>query len=326
MGEAWDAAKWMHGKLWGAQKGVFNAVKDFGFSRRDSLLSHLGLKSQKSEKRSRNTTDEAVGGKVLDARPNVKQQKITQAGQNPSHTIVQEQSSMPMPYGMSRRVYRNRFGKTYRKPIYSLRKAQRGYVRRSGLWRTNGASVQNEKKYHDGTQVQYGVATGGDLPMATMLEIPQNTSQSGRIGKTIHVKDLFVRYELGIAAGAAAVGSDIVRVMIIKDKQCNGTSPAILDILNQATVDSFNKLENKYRFQVLYDETHSLNAPGGDGTNTVRQILQCRASKNLKNMPMEYSGVTGAIGEVRSNNIFMLTIAKYGSATFSCKWRARYYG
>lgn len=328
--EGWKGLGFLHSKLWGIQKGAFNLVKDFGFDRRDQILSHLGLKHQKREKRSRNTTDESVGGKVVDGRPDVKRQKETGAGQSLSHTISRpaEQPAAPIFYTMGR-SYGGRSRRSYRKSGRTSRRApkrMRGYWRHAGLWRSSTAAIQNEKKYHDGTQVQFGIATAGNIPIPTLLEIPQGTSVNDRIGKTVHIKDIFLRYKLGIAQTSANQGSDIVRVMMVKDMQANGAVPVVTDVLESANYDSFNKLENKFRFKVLYDETHSLNAPGGDGTNTVRMRLQCRTNQDLKGMAMEYSGTTGAIGEIRSNNVFLLVIAEAGNATFQCRWRARYYG
>ena len=50
-----------------------------------------------------------------------------------------------------------------------------------------------------------------------------------------------------------------MRVMLYHDKQANGATAAVLDILESADYQSFNNLVNSGRFRILMDRTYAMN-------------------------------------------------------------------
>ena len=100
------------------------------------------------------------------------------------------------------------------------------------------------------------------------------------------------------------------------DKQANGATAGVTDILETDQFLSFNNLANKSRFRTLMDRTYSMNstAGGGDGTTEDYTEFQLNDSFYKKvNIPIEFSGTAGTIGEIRSNNIGCLILSETGA-------------
>ena len=129
-------------------------------------------------------------------------------------------------------------------------------------------------------------------------------------------------------AVATPQSSDTVRMIMYLDKQANGAAAAVTDILESADWQSFNNLSNSGRFITLMDKSVILNyqnlASDGGGvvssTNTARE----GAFYKMCNIPLEFSATTGAMGEIRSNNIGVLLISANGQAKFESKIRLRF--
>lgn len=67
-------------------------------------------------------------------------------------------------------------------------------------------------------------------------------------------------------------------------------------------VSTFRNLENSSRFHVLQDKTYKI-----DTQSTVSSHHFEMAMPKL-NIPLEFSGATGAIAEIRSNNLALLCV------------------
>lgn len=164
------------------------------------------------------------------------------------------------------------------------------------------------------------------------LTIPEGTADDERIGRKIQLTNLNWRWTLVNGdTQDPANSTDTVRLMAIQDKQANGAQPAITDIFASNNFQSFNNLTNKGRFRTLYDETIDLSLPSGAGAGngTTDTFLYGKKSvsgavyKDL-NIPIEYSGATGAVTEVRTNNIIFLAGSRSGLCLLDSKVRFRY--
>ncbi len=124
-----------------------------------------------------------------------------------------------------------------------------------------------------------------------------------------------------------AVTSEVVRLILYVDKQANGATIAVTDLLETANFHAFNNLANSGRFRILMDRTHDLKAPGaaGDGVaNDSTEDVQSYVFFKEMNLPIEFSGINGVIGEIRSNNIGVLVISRGGTAELDSKFRLRF--
>ncbi len=189
-----------------------------------------------------------------------------------------------------------------------------------------------ELKFHD-VDIDQAVA---DLSAGVILgtdswnKIPQDATEAGRIGRKCVVRSIGWRAKttLELNASAALGTPHTVRFMVVLDKQCNGAAPTVTGVLESADYQSFNQLANKSRFTTLYDQVLDMNyqAGAGDGsTNDASPVNQSFTFFKKVNIPLEFdnSVTTGAIGSIRSNNIFGIMISNLSSSTLSLDSKVR---
>ncbi len=201
-----------------------------------------------------------------------------------------------------------------------------GFTRSGGFFGRFG--VGGEMKFHDLAVDDTAIATGGTIASLSLNLIAQGTTESERIGRKCTIRSVNIRFEVRLptqTAGASA--SDVARIIVYQDKQANGATAAVLDILKTADYQSFNQLSNKSRFRTLMDRTYDVNSLAGGGDGTTEDYGQTIISDTLfkkVNIPIEFNGATGAITEVKSNNIGILTISRTGNAAFASNVRLRF--
>ncbi len=206
-------------------------------------------------------------------------------------------------------------------------------VRGSFLQRKKGrkAMANGELKFHDLDINDASVTQNGTIVEDSVLTIAQGTTESQRIGRKVIVKAIHWRWNLllSVASNSANV-DETIRLILYQDKQTNGATAAITDILESDNFQSFNQLANKSRFRTLMDRTYTLNAQvgAGDGTTNTFGNFQVNDSIFLNmNIPIEYdnSVTTGAIGSMRSNNVGVLILSKDGAlVVMDSKMRVRF--
>ncbi len=187
-----------------------------------------------------------------------------------------------------------------------------------------------ELKFFD-IDVDDAVIAAGGVVTDSINTIAQGVTEVTRVGRKCTIKSINWHYQLNLpqvdAAGTPG-NPDNIRMMIYVDKQCNGATAAVLDILETADWQSFRNLSNTGRFDILYDKWHVLNYAGlaSDGAGVVSQAKYQEWSTFYKkcNIPLEFDNTTGAITEIRSNNIGVLVVGQSGLAGFSSKFRLRF--
>ncbi len=192
-------------------------------------------------------------------------------------------------------------------------------------------AANGELKFHDVDLDDAVVANGGTVT-ATVNIIPQGVEEAQRVGRKCVIRNIMWRYNLNLPVQADVAdlsGGDIVRVIMYLDRQANKATAAVTDLLEVADFQSFNNLGNKGRFLVLHDNVINLNRAVSmtDGTNTASspQVVSGGHTFFKKcNIPIEFTGATGAIGEITSNNIGVILISSSGIAGFGSKIRLRY--
>lgn len=205
----------------------------------------------------------------------------------------------------------------------------RGYLRVGGFY--GRYSNGGELKFHDvdldtGTIVTAGAVT------PTVNIIPQGVLENNRVGRKCTIKSIMWRYDVVLTPVTASVDTtDMVRIIMFLDKQCNGATAAVLDILETADYQSFNNLSNTGRFRILMDKTHVLQAMSGSGRGTTDTLA---FGENIKSgtffkkcdIPIEYdnSASTGVLTTIRTNNIGVLLISKSARCIFESKIRMRF--
>ncbi len=200
-----------------------------------------------------------------------------------------------------------------------------GYTRTVGYYGRTG-----EVKFHDVDLDDAVVAANGTVTASINL-IPQGTTEVTRIGRKCTITSIGWKFDmtLPVSANAAGVSSDHLRVMLILDKQCNGAAATALNVLETDDYQSFNNLANKGRFQTLMDREYDLNYITAAGNGTANDWAEAITSDSFYkkcNIPIEFDNTTGAITEIRSNNLFVLLEGRSGVVGFASKIRLRFTG
>ncbi len=187
-----------------------------------------------------------------------------------------------------------------------------------------------ELKFFDAVLDQAGVPTGGSI-LDSMNLIGQGVTESTRIGRKCTIKSIFWRYQVALPvqdAVAVPITGDTFRVIMFVDKQANGATAAVLDILETANIHSFRNLANQNRFDILYDKLHNINyaAMGSDGAGVMSQgkLVHNYTFYKKCNVVLEFDNTTGAITEIRSNNIGLLRISATGICDLLSQYRIRF--
>jgi len=206
----------------------------------------------------------------------------------------------------------------------------RGYLRTGGYYgrfagaRGRSAAAGTELKFHDLNHTSAVVVAARTIASPSLNGIAQGVAEDERIGRKCTLKSLSLRGTILMpAATGTIVWTDEVRVIVYQDKQCNGAAPAVLDLLETATVEGYNNLANKGRFTTLMDKKMIVSRIPASSTVAGGQFKHFNLYKKL-NVPIEFNGAAGALTEIRSNNIGVLAITKNGLMELEYNVRVRY--
>ncbi len=211
--------------------------------------------------------------------------------------------------------------------------AARPYKRRTYKAPEAYFAKAGELKFHD-VDVDDAIvsATGTIQNGGTVNIIPQGVTEIQRIGRKCTIRSIHWRFsadQVELNNGATPQTSEVIRAIFYLDKQANGATAAVTDILETATHRSFRNLANSGRFQIFLDktmvfnyQTFSFDTAGAQG-DSAEVVGEYQFNKNC-NVPIEFSAATGAIGEIRSNNLGVLLISKSGQGGFASSLRLRF--
>ncbi len=187
-----------------------------------------------------------------------------------------------------------------------------------------------EKKFHDLDIVDATIAAGGTIAQPSCNLIPQGVTEVTRVGRKATIKSINWRFNISTVEQdgvANPLDSDTVRVILYLDKQANGAAAAVTDILETDDFQSFNNLANKSRFRTLMDRTYTINVEAGGGDGVASDWASTRVDDTFfkkVNIPIEFDSTTGALTEIRSNNIGVLLLGVSATTVFDSKMRLRF--
>ncbi len=203
--------------------------------------------------------------------------------------------------------------------------------RRRGAYRTAGVT---EVKFHDVVMDVAPIPTTAAITNE-MLTIPQGDGQTNRDGRKIVLKSVYSLFTIILPATTTAASTgDSCNVWLVQDRQTNGTTISTDQFLTvPADFQSFNALDNGKRFRVLWKRQYSLSSPSGGSSGAGvhqfgEQELTFKVYQKLGNMPIEYdnSVSTGAIGSIRSNNLYIIFQSRVGLLQVLSRHRVRFVG
>lgn len=205
-----------------------------------------------------------------------------------------------------------------------------GITRTTGYYGQFNQGTASELKFHD-VDLDDAVITAAGTVTATINIIAQGVTETQRVGRKCTITNINWRYDITMNDTVTADStSEVVRIILYQDTQCNGAAAAVTDLLESDNYLSFNNLANKTRFRVLLDRTHDMICPSGSGQNAADAFGESITSGSFYkkcSIPLEYdnSASTGAITTIRSNNLGVMLLSKTGNlTTFVSKFRLRF--
>lgn len=163
-----------------------------------------------------------------------------------------------------------------------------------------------ELKFFD-TALAFSFDLTGEVPATGQLVlIPQGVTESTRVGRKCVVQSITMRGVSLLQPAAAAQTATTVVMMLVQDRQCNGAAAGATDVMTSTNFTSaFRNLSNSSRFKILKKWRWNYNPAAGISTAFSNTIKSFDWSRKL-NVPLEFSSTTGAITELKSNNLFLL--------------------
>lgn len=189
---------------------------------------------------------------------------------------------------------------------------------RSGGFYGRFSGRGGELKFLD-TTLNFAFDATIEVPVTGQLSlIPQGVTESTRIGRKCTLRSIQIRAKLNLVPAASALSSAVTYLYLVQDKQANGaaaTASGTTGVFTSADASAgmFNLSESN-RFIIHKRWTMDHNPPAGVSTafNTVTHHIEFYKKLSI---PMEYTGTTGAIGTIRSNNLFFVS-GSSGAGTF----------
>jgi len=133
--------------------------------------------------------------------------------------------------------------------------------------------------------------------------IPQGAQQSARVGRQCVVRKVLLKGALSRPPSAFSQLACVNFIYIVLDTQCNGAAASVTDVVTSATLESaLPSVDNEDRFIIL-DEIQMEMPAEVEQANSSCQMLNWEHTCTI---PLDFSGATGAITELRSNNIFLM--------------------
>lgn len=187
-----------------------------------------------------------------------------------------------------------------------------GRTRRAGYYgRFTGRG--SELKFFD-TTLAFTIDLTGEVPATGQLVlIPQGVTESTRVGRKCVIKSILIKASLLLTPAAAAAPAGNTVIYLVQDMQTNGAAAAVTDCFTGATLPTaVHNMANSSRFKILKKFTHSWNPQAG-ATTAYAPMSKLLTFYRKCNIPLEYSSTTGAITELKSNNIFLFAGADSGT-------------
>lgn len=189
-----------------------------------------------------------------------------------------------------------------RAQILNSRRMPLAPPRTGGFWGTR--RTMNELKAIDVDPANYTVIS---TPSVTLLNgCAVGTDYTDRIGRKITMKSIFIRGSLIPQDNSS--GPNTNRMLIVYDKQCNGTAVTTTDVLKTAVPTSQINLNNRDRFIILYDKCWIQAAILDTATQSFSGSPTCFKIKLYRklNLDTQYSGTTAAVSSIATGNIYMI--------------------
>jgi len=219
---------------------------------------------------------------------------------------------------MSRRAqYKAGLGKggSRRTQSYDKRQAKRTIAVQSRRGRLIDARSLRSKDigYVDYTIAGLSINTTGSLTL--MATIPQNSSQSGRVGKRIIFKSIQMR---GLALADTTATINDCSIILVYDRKPTNALPAVTDVLVTASPSAMNNDTNSGRFKILkridFVLTGNSTAPAS-GMEAYNTDCFYKFPGGKDSEGTFKAGADGVIGDIEKGALYLLLVGNVAAGT-----------
>jgi len=203
-------------------------------------------------------------------------------------------------------------------------------MRSIGLRMYKGVKNVPDKKYEDHIYAPAVITTAGSVtdPLCKPLS---GAGDNNRVGNhltitNVGIKGTFEVVTAGYTDATAAPTHEKLRLMLVYDRQANGTSFSPTDVLATANVESFRNMDQLDRFVVLWDKTYDLGAEGSV-YSAARIDGGGHISFNKKiSLPVDFADDAGdpVAATIKTGALRMLRISRLGIVQCNYVVRTKY--
>lgn len=223
--------------------------------------------------------------------------------------VTYAQPAYQQVYAMPRRAPASKALVVYSKPKTAYRTKPRG--RQVGYQRTAGfygrfKGPTKELKFFD-TALSFNVDATGEVPATgQLILIPQGDTESSRDGRLAMMKSIFIRGTATLVPAAASAAATTVYIYVVMDMQTNGAAASNSDVWTSANYASAQRnLQNSSRFKILHRFRITMN-PSAGVAGALNWIVRPFEWFGNLNVTTSFGGATGALTEIKDNNIFLM--------------------
>lgn len=187
------------------------------------------------------------------------------------------------------------------------------YQRSRANWRHLKNCV--EYKTHEANQATTQAPNTGTIA-SVVSGIAHGDAWNTRQGRKIYISRLQINGHID----SAAAGSECqpVRVLVVQDRQANGATPTLAEVLNTAAaanpIQAYRNLENTARFKILMDKKFMANKDAGSGKCCIPFSKVIRFPKGL-HVTYDASDTAGASAQIFTNNVWVISVGHHSTAT-----------
>lgn len=192
-----------------------------------------------------------------------------------------------------------------------------------------------EKKWFDTTIAATTMDSAGTILSSSINLIDEGNGVSEMAGRKVIITRIQMRATLVNVNDADTIGNlnntSKYRLIIALDRQCNGASPTVLGLLTSANINSFNNLSQSRRYKIMKDECGVISSEILYNTSTTsptaatkKQDVYVYLKCWLPIMFSEQQGANRVIGEVISNNLWVMGFSDNSNITVAYTCRVRF--
>lgn len=205
-----------------------------------------------------------------------------------------------------------------------------GYTRTGGYYgRFQGAA--GESKFYD-QLLSATIDTTGTNELS-LVTIAQGVTESTRVGRKCTVTSINLKGYVLWAVNQAynTMANTRVKIVVCQDTQANGAACGWTDVYQSSTTIALRNLANSQRFKILKEwivTPSSLAMTTTDNWATVANTVGLAPCTKLKfnkkcQIPIEFSSTTGAVTELRTNNICIMAVSDLGDDVHTLQLQCR---